>query len=244
MTLTIVVITNKTKLLENFTRRLSFADEVIFVYEVTQPVLETKMNNVSFLFIEKNSSFANKRNLGLAKIKTDWALFVDDDEIVSEELALEIKEVINKDKYSGYYLTRHDICFYQELKYGEIMGQKILRLAKTGRGEFTRSVHEVWNIEGKVGYLKAVLYHQKDNFVSGFLSRIRQYGPLDADSLNQERKPFSFFKLLIFPKVKFFNNYILKLGFLDGIAGLFLAYLMSIQSLSVRIYQWEKSLIK
>ena len=40
------------------------------------------------------------------------------------------------------------------------------------------------------------------------------------------------------PLAKFIFNYKMKLGFLDGCLGLFQAYLMSVQSLSVRVFQW------
>ncbi len=242
MTLGIIVITNKDSLPEWFLRRLLFADKVLFVYDSNKPQLLQNLKNSKFIASNSHSSFANKRNLGLKNINTDWVLFVDDDEIISDDLAKEIIHSIDKSKYSGYYLTRRDICFYQELKYGEIKDQKILRLARSGRGSFCRSVHEVWNIEGEKGYLASPLYHQKDNFISQFISKIRHYGPLDAESLNTENKQFNYFRLLFYPKLKFMNNYFLKQGFRDGLPGLFLAYLMSIQSLSVRIYQWEKTL--
>ncbi len=242
MTLGIVVITNKLFLPTSFLRRLVFADKVLFVHELDKPKLELPLKNAKYLVTAPKNNFAHKRNEGLKNINTDWVLFVDDDEIISDDLAKEITHRTDKSKFSGYYLTRRDICFYQELKHGEMKDQKILRLARSGSGNFRRSVHEVWNIEGRKGYLASPLYHQKDNFISQFINKIRQYGPLDADSLNTENKPFSYFRLLFYPKLKFLNNYFLKQGFRDGLPGLFLAYLMSIQSLSVRIYQWEKTL--
>ncbi len=242
MTLGIIVITNKLFLPTNFLRRLVFTDKVLFVHELDKPKLEIPLKNAKFLVTDPKNDFASKRNEGLKNINTDWVLFVDDDEVISDDLAKEIRLQITKTKANGFYVTRRDICFYQELKHGEIKNQKILRLARSGSGNFRRSVHEVWSIEGKKGYLSSPLYHQKDNFISQYISRIRQYGPLDADSLNTENKPFNYFRLLFYPKLKFLNNYFLKQGFRDGLPGLFLAYLMSIQSLSVRIYQWEKTL--
>lgn len=241
MTLGVIVITNKTSLSSNFLSRIAFADKIIFVHEAETLHLELDIANVNFIASGSQNSFADKRNTGLKQLKTDWALFVDDDEIITKELAEEIRQNINQKRYSGYYLARHDICFYQELKHGEIKDQKILRLARSDSGKFRRSVHEVWCIEGEKGYLASPLYHQKDNFISQFINKVRLYGPLDAGSLNTENKPFNYFRLLFYPKLKFISNFFLKQGFRDGLPGLFLSYLMSIQSLSVRIYQWEKT---
>ena len=58
--------------------------------------------------------------------------------------------------------------------------------------------------------------------------------------LTIEGKPFSWFRLLFYPLAKFKLNYIFKAGFLDGTAGLFLAYLLAVQSLSVRVFQWQQ----
>lgn len=226
MTLGIVVITNKKDLPDSFTKRLNFADEVLIFKS------------------DKYHSFAEKRNHALQKIKTDWVLFVDDDEIISKELASEIKQKITNKSISGYYLKRHDLCFYQELKWGEIKNQKILRLARTDAGQFSRSVHEIWQVNGKTATLDNLLYHQKDNFISGFLGRVQSYAYLDADELTKEGKRFSYFRLLFLPTFKFLQNYFLRQGFRDGLPGLFLSYLMSVQSFVVRIVQWERRSIK
>ena len=222
MTLGVIVITNKKELPECFTSRLNFADKLLVFNS------------------HKYKSFAEKRNQALKKIDTDWVLFVDDDEIVSKELAQEIKEKIKDREFSGYYLKRHDICFYQELKWGEIKNQKILRLARSNMGIFSRTVHERWQVVGKVGILDNILFHQKDNFISEFLGRVRYYSYLDADDLTKEGKHFSYSRLIFLPVLKFLQNYFFRQGFRDGMAGLFLCYLMSVQSFVVRVVQWEK----
>ena len=66
------------------------------------------------------------------------------------------------------------------------------------------------------------------------------YGQIDSKILVSEHKPFSWFRLFIYPLAKFKQNYLFKAGFLDGTAGLFQAYLLAVQSLSVRVFQWEQ----
>lgn len=221
MSLSIIVITNKAKLSDIFLQHLKFGDELI-------------IDNSKTL-----NGFADKRNKAQSNAKGDWVLFVDDDEIVSRGLAKEIIESIKTNIYSGYFIKRIDTVFNKELKYGETGKVKIVRLAEKKSGKFVRSVHETWNINGQLGILKNHLYHIKDSFVSEFIGRVCFYGPLDANSLNKEGKKFSYFKLFVYPLAKFLNNYFVKLGFLDGLSGLFLAYFMSVQSLSVRVFQWE-----
>lgn len=240
MTLTAAIISKSEDIPSQTLESLAFADEIVIVVDSEsdrKPVLKGK---IKYYFHPLNADFAAQRNYAIAKSTSFWILFVDTDEYVSSELAQEISERIKSTKLKGFYLPRRDVVFHDVLRHGETGEIKILRLAQKNAGKFTRSVHERWNISGPMGDLLSPLYHIKDHFVSGFLSRIGKYGPADAQSLNAENKPFSFFRLLVFPKAKFIQNYYLRLGFLDGKPGLFLAYLMAIQSLSVRIFQWTK----
>ena len=161
-------------------------------------------------------------------------------EYIGTELAEEIKQIPPESSFSGYLLRRIDVCFHQPLLHGENGNTKLLRLARKSAGKFTRPVHEKWLISGKVGELSSPLYHLKNNFVSAFIGRMSYYSDIDAMVLTKERKPFSYLKLFLYPFAKFIQNYFLRRGYIDGTAGLILAYLMSVQSLTVRIFQWTK----
>lgn len=225
MGLTAVILTNRQpREIKRTSDSVSFADEVIIVSDNKGGIKD----------------FSSQRNLGLAKSKNDWVLFVDDDEIVSRSLAKEISEAIESDKHSGYYLRRLDKYHGQVLRYGETGNTRIIRLAKKDAGRFARPVHETWQITGKVGLLESPLIHERGELVTPFIDRMVRYGPLDAGQLIKEGKPFAIWRLLVNPIGKFLVNYKFKLGFLDGYAGLFQAYLMSVQSLSVRVFQWQK----
>ena len=229
MGLSVVILTNKQP--DDFQptiKSVAFADEVILVRD--QP-----------RFHPLKGDFAAQRNYGLSKAKGDWVIMVDDDEVVSEKLAAETKKAISSAQYSAYYLRRLDRYFGQTLRHGETGNIKIIRLARKDAGRFIRPVHEVWQVKGPVGELTNPIFHNRRELVTPFIDRIALYGPLDAKELAKEDKPFSVFRLLANPLVKFIYNYQIKLGFLDGYLGLFQAYLMSVQSISVRVFQWQKS---
>lgn len=227
MGLSAVILTNKRpeeckKTLDS----VAFADEVILIPDAKRPLID----------------FSSARNSGLSKAKNDWVLMIDDDEVVSQKLAAEIKSVINSQSiYSGFYIPRLDKYHGQILHHGETGNTKIIRLGKKSAGRFSRPVHEVWKIDGPVGVLKNALIHERGELVTPFIDRMIKYSPIDANELTKEGKPYSLFRLILNPKAKFVVNYFLKFGFLDGYLGLFQAYLMSVQSLTVRVFQWQKS---
>ena len=227
MGLSVIVLTNKKPVeIKRTLDSASFADEVILIPDRKVPLTD----------------FSAARNSGLSKAKNDWVLFVDDDEVVSQELATEIKAAITPPSlFSGFYIRRLDKYHGQVLHHGETGNTKIIRLGKKSAGRFFRPVHEVWKINGLVGALKNALIHERGELVAPFMDRMIRYSPLDAGQLTRENKPFTYWRLILNPKAKFILNYFLKFGFLDGYLGLFQAYLMSVQSLTVRVFQWQKS---
>ena len=218
---------------------VSFSEEIIIIVDsiVKKP---KKVGKTRIFYRPLNNDFAAQRNFGLSKAKNNWVLFVDDDEYVGTELSREIQLLPEDAKKSGFRIKRIDICFHQPLLHGETGNTMILRLAKRSSGSFTRSVHETWIVKGQVGELGSPLYHIKDSFISGFIGRMEQYSSIDSDILTKENKPFTFWRLILNPKGKFLQNYFSRQGFLDGTVGLFSAYLMSVQSLTVRVFQWTK----
>lgn len=221
---------------------VSFADNILIVHDSSVKRSFTEPSTVKGkcrLLFRRLDDFSSQRNYALSKAKTDWILFVDSDEIVSKKLATEIRTAIKATEFSGYTLKRQDNIAGINLNHGETKTIKLLRLAQKNAGRFTRFVHEKWEIRGRVGELKYPLLHIKKNLTKDFIDRIVLYGPQDSSSLLKEKKQFSYFSLFFKPTAKFILNYVVRRGLLDGTLGLFHAYVMSLQSLSVRVFQWQ-----
>ena len=179
--------------------------------------------------------WSEQRNFALTKAKTDWVLFIDSDEVVTSSLKKEISRLKPGDT-AGYYLKRLDVFCGATLNHGETGNIKLLRLARREVGHWIRPVHEIWQVKGRTKTLTAPLLHIRHFDISTLISRFDTYSTIDAREFSHH--PFSFLSLLK-PLAKFVYNYIYLLGFLDGLAGLTFAYLMSFYSLAVRIKTWE-----
>lgn len=240
--LTIAILHHQTLPQETINSAL-FADEIIIIHDQNSNTKAPTINHPKiYVYLHPLKDFASQRNFALQKAKNDWVMFLDADEVISKKLAEKITNALNQTDISGYYFHRLDIFYGQTLKFGEIGQTKIFRLGKKEEGQWQRPVHENWVINGKTKCFKKPLLHYRPDLVNGFFNRFLLYGPLDAKSLNKEGKPFSYFRFLFFPLAKFIQNYFLRFGFIDGTLGLFHAYLMSLQSLTVRINQWEKKI--
>jgi len=152
---------------------------------------------------------------------------------VPPTLRTEVKREIKKGRCEGFYLKRKDFVFGKWLTHGETGRVKLLRLAKKKAGRWTRKVDEVWEIKGKTATLKNPLEHFPHPTVSEFLKSINFYSSLNARQLYEEKKRTCLWDWGK-PLAKFIQNFVFRLGFLDGMPGFLVALFMSLHSFLVR----------
>lgn len=151
--------------------------------------------------------FAEARNRLLKTAKEEWVLFIDTDETVSESLKKELENLNTKD-FQGFYIKRKIIFLGKEV--GE---DKVLRLGKRDAGKWTRKVHEIWGIKGKVGILENYLIHNTATDLHTYIDKMNSYSDLHADENQTEGKKANIFKIIFYPKAKFIQNIFAGRGF-------------------------------
>ena len=224
-----------------------WCDEIVLVVDTTNRFRNSEFgirNKYEKLIIIKralNNDFAVQRNFGLSKATGEWVLFLDSDEQVSEELKKEINERLYVDKmhFSGYLIKRKDYFLGRWLEFGETSHIQLLRLAKNKAGLWKGRVHEVWDVRGSKGKLTNPVLHYPHPSIAAFLKEINRYTDLVAQSWKEEGRKIAAWEIFVYPKLKFLQNYVLKLGFLDGIPGLIVALMMSFHSFLARAKYWH-----
>jgi glycosyltransferase involved in cell wall biosynthesis len=188
-------------------------------------------------------NFAKERNLGLKKAKHDWILFLDSDEEIVSESWEEIGESIEENSADGFFIKRTDIFYNKPLRFGETGGASFLRLIKKDKAKYLRPIHETASIDGTTEYSRIKINHYSHQNITEFLKDITHYSLLESEYQNDDLlSPTKLgMKTIIYPKAKFINNYIFKLGFLDGWRGLAYASMMSLHSLMVRVFSYENN---
>jgi len=223
---------------------IDWCDEIVIIDDYstdrTLQVIKNFNPRVKIFQHELQNDFSAQRNFGLSKAKGDWVLFVDADERLSNSLKGEIMDYVSLKniEHSGFYIKRRDILWGKELKHGEAGNIRLIRFGKKNSGFWTGKVHEVWQINGKVGEFKMPLLHYPHQTIANFLKEINYYTDLRAKELYNHGVKTNFFQIILYPKAKFLFNYFLKLGFLDGIEGLVFAIMMSFHSFLVRAKLW------
>ncbi|HKC04860.1 MAG TPA: hypothetical protein VKC54_03245 [Patescibacteria group bacterium] len=165
------------------------------------------------------NDFARERNLLLKKSKAEWVLFLDYDEVMPAELKKEIDR-LNPDGFKGFYIFRKNYFL------GKPIGtDKILRLAKKDSSKWSRKVHEVWTVNGKIGTLKNPIIHTTAKNLTEYISKINYYSTLHAEENFNSGKLSSLFKIIFYPPAKFLQSLVMGRGFVFSMLQSFHSFL-------------------
>ncbi len=225
---------------ENIRRCLEsskWADEIIVVDSISRDrTVEIAREYTDKVYQRKWSGFVDGKNFAMSKATCEWVLSLDADEEITDELRSEIQEEIgNKHAKEGYSVPR--LSFYQGrwIKHSGFYPDRQLRLFKRSKGSWVgKRVHERIQVNGEVGQLTSNLLHYPyKGTISGQVQTIDAFSTLLAKNLHEQGKRYNPLLLLLRPPLKFIEVYLLRLGFLDGIAGFIIA-LSSSYALFVR----------
>lgn len=231
--LTAIVLTkDEEKEITDCLKRISFCDEIIIIddYSSDKTLIRAKNFAVKIFKRKLKNDYAAQRNYGLKKAKGNWVLFIDADEKIDPLLKNEIIKTIYQTQYDGFYIKRKDIFLGKKMRYGEFYNIKLLRLAKKNAGKWYRPIHETWNIKGKIGELINPILHNPHKTINEFMRKVDLYSTINANYLYSKKNPVKAVDIFLYPSIKFIHNFVLRLGFLDGIHGFIFSVFMSIHS--------------
>jgi hypothetical protein len=214
---------------------------VIWTDPDTIPKIEGNHHQLKILTApEAVQDFAHIRNMALREAMYEWIFFLDSDEVFDEKCLPELQSVIENPLVNGAKIFRRDIFLQKEMRYGEVRNVSIVRLMRQPKAKYERAVHEVAAVQGHIAQTNIIVYHFAHSSVSDFLSKVVRYIQLEKIERNKTHQKFSFWEMIIFPLAKFFQNFILRGGFLDGWRGLIYATMMSVHSYGVRAVLYEQ----
>lgn len=169
--------------------------------------------------------YSGQKNFASENATHDWILSIDADEALSEALEAEIWQIKkNGPRYDGYTMPRLAQYLGRWIFHSGWYPDRKVRLFDRRKakwqGEF---VHESVRVEGTVGHLEANLLHFTCQSLSEHLRTMDRYTTLAAEQIIAERRPVGWVRLLLDPPWTFFQTYVLKAGFMDGVEGLAIA---------------------
>ncbi len=175
--------------------------------------------------------FARQRNAALQMAGTDWVLFVDADEVVTPELAAEVRTATagRIGLAAGYWIPRENILFGHRVRHAGWSPDYQLRLLRRDSASYRedRTVHELVELSGRAGYLSHPLVHYNYATLGQFLAKQRLYASMEAADMFRRGVRVKPQNYLLQPWRQFWRRYVRLEGFKDGGLGLLLCLLLA-----------------
>lgn len=169
--------------------------------------------------------YGQQKNYAQQNSLHDWVLNIDADEEVSPELHGELLvelEAIGAGKSSakGFRIPRKTFYLGKWILHGGWYPNYLSRLANRKSAQWnTPEVHEDLIIQGEIKTLKKPLHHFSFGSIQDQIRTNLKYSWLGFQKLRERGEKPSLFMLLWKPLGKFFETYVIKRGFLDGLPG-------------------------
>lgn len=229
MKITATIITfNEERDLPAALESLSWADEIVVVdSESTDRTVDIARGATDRVFVRPWPGYAAQKSFAADQATHDWIFNLDADERVSPELAAEIVRVKNVDDPggAGFEMPRKTFYLGRWIKHSGWYPDYKLRLYHRRRARWRGDyVHESVEASGPVGRLAGEILHYTVNSISEHHQRLDRYTSLAAQEMVENGQSVSLAGLLLSPAVSFLRSYVFKLGFLDGVPGIAIAY--------------------
>ncbi|MDI6732382.1 MAG: glycosyltransferase family 2 protein [Planctomycetota bacterium] len=209
--------------------------------------------------------FVKQKNYALSLAQNDWVLSIDADEVISDQLRDKILSEwkdgsysTNPDpsdpdgssgrgpgtgnKYDAFRMKRHTFYLGRWINYGGWYPDYKIRLFRKSKGRWGgRDPHDrvIMDDNTAIKNLHYDILHYTYKNLSHQLRTIDRFSDVSSEALMGEGRRFSLFNLLFRPPVKFIETYFIKLGFLDGLAGLIIAVASSFYVFVKYAKMWE-----
>src|SRR5438552_14026707 len=165
--------------------------------------------------------YGPQKNFAVAQAVHDWVLCLDVDERVSPELERAIRSAMREPRRQAYAFARRNRFFGRWLAHGEGYPDWNVRLFDRRRARWSEDpVHEHVIADGAILRLSGDLLHASAESLDAYLAKQNHYTTLQAEAMHARGERAGAVRLVASPIVRFVRFYVLKLGFLDGVAGL------------------------
>ncbi len=169
-------------------------------------------------------NYSDFKNWAIPQAAHEWVFIIDSDERMTPELAAEIRALIAADDpdLDGYFVFRKNHFMGYEIKYGDWNTDKVFRLLRRDKCRYREvRVHEEIDVDPKrAGFLKNRMLHYTYWSYDQYFKKYLRYTDWGARDRWDSGKRTSYAKMLFRPFLRFFQLYVIRRGFLDGMPGL------------------------
>ncbi|PSR54515.1 glycosyltransferase family 2 protein [Adhaeribacter arboris] len=205
------------------------ADEIVIVDSFSTDNTSAICARYGVRFVSRAfSGYVDQKNFANSQAAFSHILSLDADEEVTPELEKSVLAIKENWQHAGYYLTRLTNYCGSWIRHGGWYPDKKLRLYNRDLGQWEGLLlHEVYQVKSgqTTGQLQGDLLHYSFHSLEDHLKQINHFTTIACQELKLQGKKPGLWPLLVKPPFKFFQMYLLKMGWRDGFAGFCVAVL-------------------
>lgn len=244
--LSVVIITfNEEKNIERCLQSVQeIADEIIVLDSNSQD------NTVSIcerynakVYQQEWLGYSDQKNLANQKSSFNYVFSIDADEALSLELKSSILEVKKNGFTDAYNFNRLNNYCGKWIKHTSWYPDTKLRIWDKTKGIWKGDIHEEINLntEVKQVHLNGDLLHYSYYSIQEHIAQVNKFSEISAEAKFAKGKRAGVAVIVFSPLFKFFKEYILKMGMLDGLYGFAISVISAHESFLKYLKLYQKT---
>jgi len=169
-----------------------------------------------------------QKQLALDHCTQPWVLILDCDEELSGTLQSSVRKFFSSgdaDWFNGCRFNRKVRFLGRWISHGDWYPDTKLRLVRREKARMGGdAAHDTVLVEGSVKHLRGDLLHDSFPTIQSYLNKIGPFADEFVGRQKEQGKSWSLAATLLRPLWRFVRAYFLRLGFLDGFPGFWIAY--------------------
>jgi glycosyltransferase involved in cell wall biosynthesis len=199
------------------------ADDIVVLDSFSTDKTEEIVKSYGARFVQHVfDGHIQQKNRAITHAKYPHVLSLDADEELNATLITEIKRIKNNFTADGYTMNRLTNYCGKWIRHCGWYPDTKLRLWDSRKGQWTGiNPHDMYKLKpgSSEEKLRGDILHYSYYTTSDHLKQVDYFTGISAKELHARGKKSNFFKMIFSPPVKFFRDYFIRLGFLDGYYG-------------------------
>ena len=165
---------------------------------------------------------ASTKNYAIDRATHDWIFIIDADERVTPRLRDEILATLAGDlKFWAYSVGRLNFMMGKKVRFSGLQRDRVTRLFHRKHARYpNKRVHADLLVDGETGVLRHKMDHFYIRTFDHMIAKMTRYAEWGAAQMFIDGKTTGAFGIFGHAAAKFFRDFVVNLGFLDGARGL------------------------
>jgi glycosyltransferase involved in cell wall biosynthesis len=209
-------------------KSVAFAEQIVVVDSgSTDDTVRIARDFGCEVFLEPwRGGFGAQKQFAVDQCRRPWVLVLDADERIPPETAARIRDIVANPALpvAGYSFPRKNFFQGRWIRHAGWWPDRIVRLFQRELGGMTgATVHEAVRVKGFIEPLDCPIEHYTESRMSRLLLKIDKYSTLGAQEAFAAGRRATAWSAMPRAALTFLQDYLLRLGILDGPQGLMLA---------------------